>query len=82
MRERHTRHFMLFVFISMLAYSAQDLVLEPYAGHVFGLTPGESTSLAGIQHGGVFAGMVLVALATSITAPIVLRRMLKPAARF
>ncbi len=64
------RRFSIFVFISMLAYSGQDLVLEPYAGHVFGLTPGESTSLAGIQHGGVFAGMVLVAI-TSTTLRIV-----------
>jgi BCD family chlorophyll transporter-like MFS transporter len=49
----------------MLAYSAQDLILEPFAGTVFGLTPGESTRLAGVQHGGVFLGMLLVALACS-----------------
>ena len=59
------RRFSIFVFISMLAYSGQDLVLEPFAGHVFGLTPGESTSLSGIQHGGVFAGMVLVAVTST-----------------
>jgi BCD family chlorophyll transporter-like MFS transporter len=63
------RRFSIFVFISMLAYSGQDLVLEPFAGHVFRLTPGESTSLSGIQHGGVFAGMVLVAI-TSTTLRI------------
>jgi BCD family chlorophyll transporter-like MFS transporter len=57
------RHFTLFVFVSMLAYSAQDLILEPFAGAVFGFTPGESTSLSGVQHGGVLAGMILVALA-------------------
>ncbi len=60
--ERHTRRFALFVFISMLAYSAQDLVLEPFAGAVFGLTPGESTQLGGTQHAGVLVGMLLVAL--------------------
>jgi len=60
--EPHTRVFALFVFISMLAYSAQDLVLEPFAGAVFGLTPGESTQLGGKQHSGVLLGMVLVAL--------------------
>jgi BCD family chlorophyll transporter-like MFS transporter len=60
--EPHTRRFAAFVFISMLAYSAQDLVLEPFAGAVFGLTPGESTQLGGTQHGGVLLGMVLVAL--------------------
>jgi BCD family chlorophyll transporter-like MFS transporter len=60
--ESHTRRFAGFVFISMLAYSAQDLVLEPFAGAVFGLLPGESTQLGGTQHGGVLLGMVLVAL--------------------
>ena len=44
----------------MLAYSAQDLILEPFAGLVFGLTPGQSTSLSGIQNSGVLLGMVLV----------------------
>jgi len=55
----------VFIFISMLAYSAQDLILEPFAGSVFGFTPGESTSLSGVQHGGVLAGMLLVALVGS-----------------
>ncbi len=59
--EQHTRRFAIFVFTSMLAYSAQDLILEPYAGAVFGLTPGESTKLGGVQHGGVLLGMLLVA---------------------
>ncbi len=60
--ESHTRAFALFVFISMLAYSAQDLVLEPFAGAVYGLTPGESTQLGGKQHAGVLLGMLLVAV--------------------
>lgn len=62
------RRFTLFVFVSMLAYSAQDLVLEPFAGTVFGYTPGESTQLSGVQHGGVLAGMLLVALAGALGA--------------
>jgi BCD family chlorophyll transporter-like MFS transporter len=64
-REPQARHFTIFVFVSMLAYSAQDLVLEPFAGAVFGMTPGESTKLAGMQHGGVFLGMILVAVCAS-----------------
>lgn len=64
--EPNARRFTAFVFISMLAYSGQDLVLEPFAGAVFGWTPGESTQLAGAQHGGVFAGMLLVAVMTSV----------------
>ena len=57
------RHFTVFVFVSMLAFSAQDLILEPFAGSVFGFTPGQSTQLSGVQHGGVLLGMLVVALA-------------------
>jgi len=61
--EPAARQFTVFVFISMLAYSAQDLILEPFAGTVFGFTPGASTQLSGVQHGGVLMGMIIVALA-------------------
>lgn len=57
------RRFTGFVFLSMLAYSMQDLILEPFAGLVFNLTPGESTRLSGLQHGGVLAGMILTGVA-------------------
>jgi len=60
--EPEARRFTVFVFVSMLAYNTQDLILEPFAGLVFGMTVGQSTALAGVQHGGVFAGMVLVAV--------------------
>ena len=61
--EPKARNFSIFVFASMLAYSTQDLILEPFAGAVFGFTPGASTQLAGTQHGGVLLGMIIVALA-------------------
>ncbi|MES2715666.1 MAG: BCD family MFS transporter [Pseudomonadota bacterium] len=57
------RRFTIFVFVSMLAYSAQDLILEPFAGMVHGYTPGQSTQLSGVQHGGVLMGMLMAALA-------------------
>jgi BCD family chlorophyll transporter-like MFS transporter len=60
------RHFALFVFVSMLAFSAQDLILEPFAGEVFGMTLGESTRASSVQHGGVLAGMIVVAIAGSL----------------
>jgi BCD family chlorophyll transporter-like MFS transporter len=63
--EPKARQFTIFVFVSMLAYSAQDLILEPFAGLVFGFTPGESTKLSGVQNGGVMAGMIMVAIAGS-----------------
>jgi BCD family chlorophyll transporter-like MFS transporter len=66
--EAQARRFTVFVFVSMLAYSLQDLILEPFAGAVFGFTPGESTRLAGLQHAGVLLGMVLVAAVCSVRA--------------
>ncbi len=60
--EPQARGFTIFVFVSMLAYSVQDLILEPFAGLIHGYTPGESTALAGIQHGGVLLGMVATAV--------------------
>ena len=63
--EPAARRFTIFVFVSMLAYSAQDLILEPFAGSVFGLSPGASTQLSGLQHGGVLLGMLIVAGAGS-----------------
>jgi BCD family chlorophyll transporter-like MFS transporter len=58
--EPAARRFTVFVFLSMTAYFMQELILEPYAGLVFGFSPGQSTSLGGAQNGGVFLGMVLV----------------------
>lgn len=64
--EPEARRFTLFVFLSMLAYSAQELVIEPFAGSVFGLSPAESAKLAGLQHSGLLAGMLAVALIGSL----------------
>ncbi|QKD05275.1 BCD family MFS transporter [Mesorhizobium loti] len=62
------RLFTIFVFVSMMAYSMQDLILEPFAGMIFGMTPGATTQLSGLQNGGVFCGMVLVGVAGSLLA--------------
>lgn len=64
--EPHSRLFSIFIFLSMVAYSAQDLILEPFAGAVFGYSPGETTKLAGLQHGGVLVGMILVAVVATM----------------
>jgi len=63
--ETEARRFTIFVFISMLAYSTQELILEPFAGLIFKLSPGETTSLSGMQNTGVLVGMIVVALAGS-----------------
>jgi len=59
------RRFSVFVFVSMLAYSAQDLILEPMGGMLYDMTPGETTKLSGVQNGGVLLGMILTAVVGS-----------------
>ena len=63
--EPQARLFTIFVFVSMLAYGAQDLVLEPFAGVVFEMTPGESTLLSSTQNKGVLLGMLLIGIVCS-----------------
>ena len=62
------RAFTIFVFASMTAYNLQDLILEPFAGHVFGLTVGESTALSGQHHAGALIGMIMVLLSGTVLA--------------
>lgn len=66
--EPRARRFTIFIFASMLAYSFQDLILEPFAGTVFGMTPGQSTALSGLQNAGVFAGMITMAVLGTVAA--------------
>jgi BCD family chlorophyll transporter-like MFS transporter len=60
------RRFTIFVFVSMLAYSAQDLILEPFAGLVHGYDAGSSTQLAGLQNMGTLLGMIMTAVAGTV----------------
>jgi BCD family chlorophyll transporter-like MFS transporter len=53
------RGFTIFVFVSMLAYSAQELILEPFAGLVFKMNPAQSAQLSGMEKGGALLGMIL-----------------------
>ncbi len=74
--EPRARLFAIFIMVSMLAYSGQDLILEPFAGIVFGFTPGGSTKLSGVQHGGVLVGMIFVAF---VAGPLAKGRLGSPA---
>ncbi len=64
--DTRSRRFTVFVAVSMVAYSAQELILEPFAGLLFGFTPGQSTSLAALQHSGALGGMIVVGVAGSL----------------
>jgi BCD family chlorophyll transporter-like MFS transporter len=59
LRDRRARLFAVFVLAATFAYNTQDLILESFGGHVFGMTPGESTALGGWLYAGAVAGMVL-----------------------
>jgi len=63
--EPAARRFTIFIFVSMIAFSMQDLILEPFAGLVFGLAPGESTQLGGQHQGGILVGMILTGIGGS-----------------
>ncbi|MEO1028751.1 MAG: PucC family protein, partial [Pseudomonadota bacterium] len=60
------RLFTIFVFISMLGYSAQDLVLEPFAGIIFDFTVSESTALTSQMHSGALIGMIGTAIVATV----------------
>jgi BCD family chlorophyll transporter-like MFS transporter len=49
----------------MLAYSAQELLLEPFAGLIFGYSVGESARFSGLWHASALVGMIAVGIACS-----------------
>ena len=61
------RFFTLFLLCSMMAFSAQEWLLEPLAGAVFGFVPAQSARLAGLQNAGVLLGMLSVVAAAVAT---------------
>jgi BCD family chlorophyll transporter-like MFS transporter len=63
--EPAARRFTIFIFVSMIAFSMQDLILEPFAGLIFGMTPGESTQLGGQHQGGILIGMIITGIGGS-----------------
>ncbi|QTD57768.1 BCD family MFS transporter [Parasphingorhabdus cellanae] len=65
-QDKEARRFTYFVFISMLAYSMQDLIMEPFAGFLFEMTPGQSTQLSSLQHSGILLGMLLSGVGGSL----------------
>lgn len=56
-----------FIFVAMVAYAMQDLILEPFAGLRFGYTVAESTRLASMQHSGALLGMVGMGILGTLT---------------
>ncbi len=61
-RDPLARGFTVFIFVSMLAFSAQELLVEPFAGLVFGFSPAQSAQLSGFEKLGDLIGMILFGL--------------------
>ena len=59
------RSFTGFVFLSILAFYLSELIFEPFAGHIHGLTPDESTALSGGKDGAALLGMIAAGLLSS-----------------
>lgn len=67
--EPAARRFTIFIFVSMIAFSMQDLILEPFAGLIFGMAPGDSTRTVGQFHqGGILIGMIAAGVGGSAFA--------------
>ena len=60
--EPRAKAFAIFVFVSMLAYGGEELLIEPFAGALFGMTPGQTAKLSGSLHAGSLGGMILLAV--------------------
>ncbi|MEO0689933.1 MAG: BCD family MFS transporter [Pseudomonadota bacterium] len=63
--EPAARRFTIFIFVSMMAYNMQDLILEPFAGQIFGMEPGDSTQLGGMLNAGGLIGMIVAGVGGS-----------------
>ncbi|MDJ0979606.1 MAG: BCD family MFS transporter [Erythrobacter sp.] len=63
--EPAARRFTIFIFVSMMAYNMQDLILEPFAGQIFAMPPGETTQLGGMLNAGGLVGMIVAGVGGS-----------------
>ncbi|MEM6586660.1 MAG: MFS transporter, partial [Pseudomonadota bacterium] len=63
--ETAARRFTIFIFVSMMAYNMQDLILEPFAGQIFGMAPGATTQLGGMLNAGGLLGMIVAGVGGS-----------------
>ncbi|MEO0642137.1 MAG: BCD family MFS transporter [Pseudomonadota bacterium] len=57
--------FTVFIFISMMAYNMQDLILEPFGGIIFKMPPGATTQLGGMLNAGGLIGMIVAGIGGS-----------------
>jgi len=62
--DQHTRRFFLFLAIGAMSAFAQDAVLEPFGGDVFGMTVGQTTRFNAYWGAGVLVSLLATVLLT------------------
>ena len=67
--DRRTRLFFAFLALGAMSSFAQDAVLEPFGGDVFGLSADATTRFAAYFGGGVLAAMIVTSIATRRKRP-------------
>jgi len=58
-KSRNSRYFGAFLLISMFSFFMQDVILEPFGGEVFGLSPAETTRFNAYMGIGLIASMLV-----------------------
>ena len=58
-RSRQSRRFASFLMVAMFSYFMQDVILEPFGGEVFGLSPFQTTRFNSYMGLGLICGMLL-----------------------
>jgi len=58
-QSRNSRYFGAFLLISMFSFFMQDVILEPFGGEVFGLSPAETTRFNAYMRIGLIASMLV-----------------------
>lgn len=62
-RDRRTRRLLIALALGAAGFSMQDILLEPYGGHVLGLNIGETTAISALWSAGMIAGFAYAARA-------------------
>ena len=62
-KPRRTRRLFIALALGAAGFSMQDILLEPYAGHVLGLNVGQTTALSALWSAGMIAGFAYAARA-------------------
>jgi MFS transporter, BCD family, chlorophyll transporter len=61
-QNKSTYQFFLFMFVTVVAIQGQDVILEPFGAHIFGMSVSETTKLTQIWGAGTMVGIIALGL--------------------